>query len=59
MQDQNEREKLIEQYKAETDKEKKHELRKKISDMEMQAVYGERNAGRFTYPYKYPNEVKQ
>ena len=38
---QNEREKLIEQYKAETDKEKKHELRKKISDMEMQAVYGE------------------
>lgn len=33
MQDQNEREKLIEQYKVETDKEKKHELRKKISDI--------------------------
>ena len=59
MQDQNKCEKLIEQYKAETDKEKKHELRKKISDMEMQAVYGERNAGRFTYPYKYPDEEKQ
>ena len=56
---QNEREKLIEQYQAETDKEKKHELRKKISDMEMKAGYGERNAGRFTYPYKYPDEEKQ
>lgn len=53
MQNQSEREKLIEQYKTETDKAKKKELRKKISDMEMKAVYGERNAGRFTYPYKY------
>ena len=29
-----------------------------MSDMEMKAVYGERNAGRFTYPYKYPDEEK-
>jgi len=56
MQEQDEREKLIEQYKSEKDKEKKHKLRKQISDMEMKAVYGERNAGRFTYPYKYPDE---
>lgn len=56
MQEQDEREKLIEQYKSETDKEKKCELRKQISDMEMKTVYGEQNVGRFTYPYKYSDE---
>lgn len=59
MQDQNESKKIIEQYKTETDKEKKHALRKKNSDMEMKAVYEEQNAGRFTYPYKYPYEEEQ
>ena len=56
MHEQDERGKLIEQYKSETDKEKKRELRKQISYMEMKAVYGEQNAGRFTYPYKYSDE---
>lgn len=56
MQEQDERKKLIEPYKSETDKEKKRELRRQISDIEMKAVYGEQNAGRFTYPYKYSDE---